>query len=152
MLPYMQPEVRSYSELLAASFRQLTGRDLLEPGKDIAERLYFAPFALVSHGTQDDPVFRYANKAALELWKMPWEEFTSMPSRLSAETMLQEERDRLLAEAARKGYIDTYEGVRIAKDGQRFMIRDTVLWNVADAGGVRHGQACIIRDWEFLST
>lgn len=148
--PYELPEVRAYSELLAASFARQTGRILLEPGGDFAKRLYLAPFALVSHGMQLDPIFRYGNKAALELWKMSWEEFIAMPSRLTAEAMLQEERDRLLAEAAEKGYIDTYEGIRIASDGTRFFIRDTVLWNVEDETGHRHGQACVIRTWEFL--
>lgn len=151
-MPYELPEVRAYSELLAASFARQTGRDLLVPGEDFARRLYLAPFALASHGTQPDPIFRYGNKAALELWKMSWEDFVRMPSRLTAEAMLQEERDRLLAEAAQKGYIDTYEGVRIASDGTRFMIRDTVLWNVEDETGHRYGQACVIGKWEFLTS
>ena len=83
---------------------------------------------------------------------MTWAEFTSLPSRFSVEEMLLEERERLLAEASRKGYVDTYEGVRIAKDGQRFKIKNTILWNVEDEQGVRYGQACVIRDWDFLPT
>jgi hypothetical protein len=150
MQPYEKPDVAAYSALLASSFLQLTKRELIAPGDDLPERLYFVPFAVVSHGTQDDPIFRYGNKAALDLFKMTWEEFTHMPSRLSAEAMLQEERERLLAEARAKGFVDTYEGVRIAKDGQRFMIRDTVLWNVIDSKGVRHGQACVILTWDFI--
>jgi MEKHLA domain len=147
---FKNPEIIDYSALLVSSFAQLTGKTLLAQGKDIARELYEAPFALVSHGTQADPIFRYANQIALELWKMTWDEFTVMPSRLSAEPMLQAERDLLLAEANRQGYIDTYQGVRIAKDGQRFFIQDTVLWNVEDLHGTRHGQACIIHKWDFL--
>ncbi len=147
---YATPEIAEYSHLLTASFRRLTGRDLLAPGPDLPRRLFDAPFALVSHGTQPDPIFRYANRAALDLWQMDWAGFATLPSRLSAEPMLREERDRLLEQARRKGFIDDYEGVRIGSTGRRFMIRDTVLWNVVDERGVLLGQACVIGRWEFL--
>ncbi len=147
---FKNPEIIEYSALLVSSFARLTGKILLPQSQDIARALYEAPFAVVSHGTEADPIFRYANQIALELWQMTWDEFTMMPSRFSAEPMLQAERDLLLATAHRQGYIDTYQGVRIAKDGQRFFIQDTVLWNVEDLHGVRHGQACMIRKWDFL--
>lgn len=147
---FKNPEIIEYSALLVSSFAQLTGKTLLPQGKDIARELYEAPFAVVSHGTQADRIFRYANQIALELWQMTWAEFTMMPSRLSAESMLRVERDLLLEEANRQGYIDTYQGVRIAKGGQRFLIQDTVLWNVEDLHGTRHGQACVIRKWDLL--
>jgi len=150
MQPYERPEIIIYSKLLAESFLKLTGQPLLPSGPDLAQRLYEAPFALVLHGTQTDPIFRYANQTAQTLWQMTWDEFIVLPSRLSAESMLQEERDLLLKEAQSTGYIDTYEGIRIAKNGHRFKIQDTVLWNVIDSHGVQHGQACIIRRWDFL--
>lgn len=148
--PYELPEIRAYSALLVASFMKRTGRELIAPGDDVAQRLFEAPFALVSHGTQDDPIFCYGNQKALELFKMSWDEFTSMPSRLSAESEMREAREKLLAEAREKGYVDTYSGVRIAKDGQRFKISDTVLWDVTDDAGARRGMACVICDWEKL--
>lgn len=150
MKPYEDPKIISYSHLLAESFLRLTGKPLLQSGSDLAQRLYVAPFALVSHGMDADPIFRYANQTAQQLWQMTWDEFVVLPSRLSAEKMLQGERDRLLQEAQSKGYIDTYEGTRIAKDGCRFKIQDTVLWNVIDSQGVQHGQACVIRNWDVL--
>ena len=150
MKPYQKTEIITYSNLLAESFLRLTGQPLISSGSDLAQRLYEAPFALVSHGTEADPIFRYANKTAQQLWQMTWDEFVALPSRLSAEQMLQEERDRLLQEAQSKGYIDTYQGIRIAKNGDRFKIQDTVLWNVIDSQGVQHGQACVIRRWDFL--
>lgn len=148
--PFEDKRIIDYSVLLSSSFARFTGKPLLATGEKLAQELYEAPFALVSHGMQQDPIFCYANKTALALWKMTWDEFTAMPSRLSAEPMLQEERDRLLKEARQKGCIDTYEGVRVAKDGQRFMIRNTILWNVIDWHDIQHGQACIIHKWEFL--
>jgi hypothetical protein len=99
MQPYELPEIIIYGNLLTESFLKLTGQPLLPSGSDLAQRLYEAPFALVSHGTQADPIFRYANQTAQTLWQMTWDEFIVLPSRLSAESMLQEERDRLLKEA-----------------------------------------------------
>ena len=148
--PFKEPETIDYSKLLVSSFARLTGKTLLAESQDIARSLYEAPFALVSHGIQADPLFRYANLTALNLWQMNWAEFTVLPSRLSAEPMLQSERDLLLQAAIRQGYIDTYQGVRIAKDGQRFLIRDTILWNVEDLSGKLYGQACVIYKWDFL--
>lgn len=150
MKPYENPETIAYSNLLAESFLRLTGQPLLPSGSDLAQRLYEAPFALISHGVQADPIFCYGNRTAQQLWQMSWDEFVAMPSRLSAEPMIQEERDLLLLEAQTKGYVDSYEGIRIASTGQRFKIQDLVLWNVIDAFGVQHGQACVIRRWEFI--
>jgi hypothetical protein len=149
--PYRQPDIVAYSALLVASFQQQTGQHLLSSGPNLAQRLYEAPFVVISHGMQADPVFCYANLVAQQLWQMDWAEFTAMPSRLSAEPMLQAERDRLLDTAHRRGYVENFKAIRIAKNGQRFEIEDNVLWNVVDAGGVQQGQACVIRRWIFRS-
>ncbi len=76
----------------------------------------------LSHGTQDDPILNYGNQAALDLWEMTWEEFTGMPSRLTAEPINREDRERFLLQVRQRGYIDTYRGVRISGSGHRFMI------------------------------
>ncbi|MEO1800781.1 MAG: MEKHLA domain-containing protein, partial [Cyanobacteria bacterium J06629_2] len=49
-----------------------------------AQALFEADFVLVSHGTEADPIYSYANYKALQLWQLNWEDFTSMPSRKSA--------------------------------------------------------------------
>lgn len=150
--PWQSPAIASYSVLLADSYAHWMKQPLLKgcSRQELPDALFNAPFALVSHGVEADPIFRYANQTALKLWGMTWDEFTVLPSRLSAEPMVAEERQRLLDEATQKGYIDTYEGVRIAKNGSRFLIRDTVLWNVTDDHAVMHGQACVIKRWTFL--
>jgi hypothetical protein len=79
----------------------------------------------------------------LELWEFSWEDFTQMPSRKCVEPVTQEERDRLLAAAATKGYIDNYSGVRISSTGKRFQIEDVILWNVLDEQNQRCGQAAV---------
>lgn len=152
--PFRRPEVAAYSALLADSFHRLTGREIA-PGLDgpaLSEALFRLPDPIVAHGTEADPVFRYANAAALALWEMDWESFTRLPSRRSAEAdpAIQGDRSRLLAAALEKGWIDDYEGIRISATGRRFRIARTVLWNVVDRDGVRHGQAALIGHWQKL--
>lgn len=154
-MPCEQPETIAYSRLLAHSFAHWTGQSMLDAApdddRDFARTLFHAPFALVSHGTQDDPIFRYANHSALHLWEMEWNEFTQLPSRQSAEPVsnIQDERQQLLKKALAAGCVNDYAGIRISKTGKRFEIQNTTLWNVVDAAGVRHGQAALIRQWKY---
>jgi hypothetical protein len=145
--------VIEHSLNMVRSMKGLTGRDLL-PGvtepREIARQLYEAPFVLVSHGTQADPILNYGNRRALELWEMTWEELTQTPSRFTAEAPNREERARLLAEVTAHGFIDNYAGVRISKNGRRFRIYRATVWNLKDAQGVRCGQAATFATWDFL--
>ena len=87
---------------------------------------------VVSHDGAEDPVFNYASKAALDLWEMDWETFTSTPSRFSAEPDEREARAELLRRVTEDGYVDDYCGVRISSSGKRFEVRDAYVWNVYD--------------------
>lgn len=138
---------------LARSYQHFTGRELLPAGtspRDLAERLFNAPFVVVSHGTEPDPILNYGNATALQLWAMSWDELTRTPSRLTAEAPLREERARLLAAVTARGFIDDYSGIRIAKSGRRFRITRATVWNLIDAHGQPCGQAATFRDWIFL--
>jgi len=150
--PYRHLDLLSYSTTLAESFKNTTGKELLNAGspEQLAAGLYHAPFALVSHGIEPDPVFCYANKTAQDLWAMDWDVFVTLPSRLSAQPDEQEERQRLLALAQRQGFVDNYSGIRITADGRRFRIKDCILWNVSDSNGKRVGQAAVFDQWQFL--
>lgn len=134
-----------HSRILVESYRRWTGKSLLE-GEPTAEALFHAPFALLSHGTEADPLFNYANAHALALFGMTWEDLVGLPSRYSAEPMLREAREALLARVAAQGYVDDYSGVRIARDGRRFMIRNATVWNLLDARGAHYGQAAMIAE------
>ena len=116
---------------------------------EFAQALFEAPFVLVSHGTQPDPIFNYGNRKALELWKLDWEDFTRMPSRKTAEQVVQQERDRLLAETAAKGF-SNYSGIRISSTGKRFKIEDGIIWNVLDEQNQRCGQASVFCKYIFI--
>jgi len=139
-----------HARLLLSSFRRLVGRGLVAGGPDAAERLFRAPFVVVSHGTEADPILNYGNEAALRLWETDWDSLTAMPSRQTAEPMQRDERARLLARAAERGFIEYYEGVRISATGRRFRIRGAIIWTLTDEGGAPAGQAATFRDVEFL--
>jgi len=109
----------------------------------LREALWNAPRAIVAHGTEDDPVFFYGNRQALQLFEMSFDEFARLPSRLSAEPLAREERARLLEKVTLQGYVDDYSGMRIARSGKRFMIADGAVWNLRDEAGVHHGQAAV---------
>ncbi len=144
-----EPAVAGFSRLMAGSFLHWTGNTLTDEA-DIPTALYHAPFGLVAHGTEPDPVFCYANLTAQKLWAMNWADFTSMPSRLCAEAVAVPERERVLQQAAKLGFVDDYEGIRISSEKKRFRIHGTVLWNVVDEHGTLLGQAAAIRNWEWL--
>ena len=55
----------------------------------------------------------YGNQTALDLFEMEWDEFTSTPSRFTAETPERAERERLLNAVQANGFIDDYSGIRI---------------------------------------
>lgn len=144
--------LRDHVVCLLDSYRRLLSKPLLESvdTEILGRRVYDADFALLSHGTETDPLFNYANRTALELFEFSWQELIGMPSRFSAEPVNREERERLLIQVAERGYIDDYAGVRIAKSGRRFMIQQAVVWNVHDRHGNYCGQAAWFKDWRFL--
>lgn len=72
-------------------------RFLMEVSFDtLAEAMYTAPFACMAHNKfeegVEDPVFTYANRAALEVFERTWDTMIGTPSRNSAEAAAQEVR------------------------------------------------------------
>ncbi len=154
LYPWKSPEVVCHTQWLLNSFRHWFGRDLLPDQsaapETAAHQLFFATFAMLSHGTEPDPVLNYGNQTALNLWEMEWPDFTQMPSRLTAELDLREGRSQLLAAAAQQGYLMGYEGVRISETGQRFLIKQATIWRVFDVKGHVCGQAATFEHWKPL--
>lgn len=147
------PRLIAHARIMADSFQRWTGVPIISPCPDgpvLARALFEAPFVLVSHGLEADPLLNYGNRAALRLWVLDWSELIGMPSRQTAEPMHRDERARLLAEVAEHGYSDNYSGIRIASSGRRFRIRNALVWNLVDAAGEPRGQAARFADWEYL--
>lgn len=148
------PAIVEWSQLLLNSFRHWTTRELLERVGDPdcqAHKLFHSPFVVVSHGMEEDPLLNYGNQAALELWKLSWEQFVKTPSRLTAEPVNRAERQRMLEQAGTRGYIDTYRGVRMTSTGRRFLVENALVWNVVDSKGQRVGQAATFSQWSWLT-
>jgi hypothetical protein len=138
---------QAHAELIAGSYRRIIGLDLLEPGPDLARRLFEAPIFVASHDTADDPVLTYGNQTALSLFEMNWKTFTSTPSRFTAEEPQRDERERLLEAVRTKGFIDDYSGIRISSSGKRFEIQRATVWNLLDGQGRAIGQAATFSSW-----
>ncbi|HSI24447.1 MAG TPA: MEKHLA domain-containing protein [Methylotenera sp.] len=149
-----------HTQLLIQSYQHWTGKALITnttstASNDVVQSLLTAPFAVASHDTQADPVFNYANHQALTLFKMNADEMLGLPSRYSAEPTLQEGRAEFLEKVAKNGFVDDYSGIRIAKDGSRFLIEQVTVWNLIDVHQAQHkqavlGQAVLIKKWHRL--
>jgi hypothetical protein len=140
----------SFFVLLTESYARFVGASLVPPGSDTTWLYREAPFVVLAHGRDPDPRFIYANKTAQNCFGYAWEEFLALPSRLSAETQDQAERQRILDRVRRDGFMSGYRGVRIAKSGRRFIIADGVVWEMIDKQGTRHGQAATFSSWRDI--
>ncbi|MBL8849258.1 MAG: MEKHLA domain-containing protein [Planctomycetaceae bacterium] len=151
--PWRGDEWVSHTQLLLNSFRRWTGRELLTqcgtPTED-ARALFEAPFVVVSHGTQPDPILNYGNWTALELWEMDLDTLLQTPSRLTAEPVHRDERAQLLKRTTRDGFVDDYSGIRITSTGRRFHIATAIVWNLIDADGRFAGQAATFDHWDWI--
>lgn len=148
-----QPPIIVWCQLLLDSYRHWTGHELVErvgSPEYQAHALFVAPFAVASHGTEEDPILNYGNQAVMDLWEMTWERLTATPSRLTAESMNRAEREWMLEQARSRGYIENYRGVRISSTGRRFLVENAIVWNVIDSECRRVGQAATFSHWTFL--
>jgi hypothetical protein len=151
--PWEDPNVILHTQILNFSFHHWYGKDLIDGAEnayDLALKVYGAPFVLLSHGMEDDPVFNYANESGQKLFGYDWKTFISLPSRLSAEQNVAEARQKALEESMRKGFSENYCGVRINQAGQKFMIKNVLLYKVTDENQRNYGLAALFSDWEFL--
>ena len=144
----------AHTQTLLQSYRRLLGRDLIARSGDAREetqRLYAAPFVVLSHGLQADPILNYGNQAALDLWEVTTEQLLALPSRLTAEPANREARERFLEKTKQKGFVTGYRGIRISATGRRFEIENATIWNLADPTGAPLGQAATFSSWTRIS-
>ncbi len=137
----------TFFELLTGNFAHLLGRPLVDAARGAGWLYHEAPFAVLAHNTDPDPRFIYANKTAQACFEYAWDEFITLPSRLSAEAPNRAERQRLMDTVARTGFISDYRGVRISKSGRRFWIENGIVWQLFDQAGNPSGQAATFSGW-----
>jgi len=137
----------AFFDLLTGSYARLVGTPLVGPDQDANWLYREAPFVVLAHSTDSDPKFIYANKVAQACFGYSWDEFLTLPSRLSAEPIERDERQTLLDKVTRDGFLSNYRGVRVAKSGRRFIIESGIVWELIDQAGNRHGQAATFGSW-----
>lgn len=144
------PEGLLQARLVLDCYERLLGRPLIARSGDDsqdARALYEAPFAVLSHGIEADPILNYGNATALRLWETNFKQLTCTPSRLTAEPMAREARDKLMSEVVRTGFVTGYAGIRISAAGRRFRIDNVTIWNLTAPDGTFAGQAATFDRW-----
>ncbi|MDA1160619.1 MAG: MEKHLA domain-containing protein [Planctomycetota bacterium] len=153
MQPWQEDNWIEQTQILLNSYRRFLGKELIArdgSNKDQSRALFEAPFVVVSHGTEADPILNYGNQTALDLWEMELKTLLQTPSRMTAEPVHRDERARLLERTSRDGFVDDYRGIRVASTGRRFLIEQAIVWNLVNDDGDRVGQAATFSDWVFL--
>ena len=114
--------------------------------KDLDNGKREAIFKLNMPSIDTNSVFNYANEASLQLFKTNWDEMIGVHSSVSASKSLQSDRNKMLKEVARVGFVEDYKGTRMAFDGSLFQINDAIIWNIVDSKNNNQGQAVLIMD------
>ncbi|WEF12584.1 MEKHLA domain-containing protein [Pectobacterium actinidiae] len=102
-----------------------------------------APYSLLAQGTGDEPRFIYANRFALDCFGYTEAEMLALPSRLSAEAVLQPARQQFLENVSQRGIAYDYTGIRVRKNGQTFPIYGGVVWQLRHQDGASWGMAAL---------
>lgn len=142
-----------HGQLLCASFKRLIKRDLLENkhrSQTEIRQLFDAPFVLLSHDMQQDPLFNFGNRMALELFELDWQQLLQLPSRHSAEQGERKQREKYLKKVNTNDFIEHYSSIRISATGQRFVIKNAIVWNLVDENNKKQGQAAMFNDWQHI--
>jgi hypothetical protein len=154
--PWLSEAAITTAGRLLAGHRQAFDRPLLagvENGLSplqAAQELFVAATAVLAHDGGADPQLIYANRAALLLWRRPWNAMVGLPSRLTAEPAERHSRALALEQARRRQTLTGYAGVRIDSGGRRFRIEKARLWTLRDRGGQPCGQAAAFATWWWL--
>ena len=139
---------RDFFALLTKNYARFVKTPLVADGQGPDWLYHEAPFAVLAHNTEADPRFIYANRTAQACYEYGWDEFLTLPSRLSAEAPNRAERQLLMEAVATKGFISDYRGLRISKSGRRFWIEKGVVWQLYDEDGTFRGQAATFSSWK----
>ena len=151
--PWKQDSIIIHSLRLFNSFKHWTDQTLLDrdgTAEEIAQALFDAPFVLVSHGIEANPIFNYGNHTALQLWEMSWEQFTQTPSKSPVKIEEVSERQQMLEQVKTQGYTKNYQGIRQSRTGKLFLISNVIVWNIIDENDQYWGQSATFDRWQFL--
>ena len=131
----------TFQESLLKSLRNCTSN------KEKGVTLFTSKNPILAHDNADDPALNYANAAALQLWDSQWDEMIGMPSRLTAPSQERRQRLVVLNNAKEQKGIKNYQGIRINRKGQLFMIKNARIWTIWNERGIACGQAATFDNW-----
>jgi len=89
-------------------------------------------YILISHGTEESPIYNFGNKACLNAFARSWENQGSMPSSESVVRRSQDEASRieLMRIVTNYGIFDgKLNGYRVRDDGKFIKLTEGVVWN-----------------------
>ncbi len=137
--------LKEHLEIIKNSYTHFTGEYLpVDPHLSLVEAFDMCSFPIASHDNSKEPLFNYANKAALLLFKMTSKQMIGLPSKVSAKLINQKERSLFLHQVIENGFIQHYQGKRVASDKSIFHIQDATVWNLINHDKKYYGQAVII--------
>lgn len=88
-----------------------------------------------------DPRFVCVNRMVQGCFEHGWEEFLTLPPRLSVDFRAQAERQRLLGALTTDGRAGGSTGPRVTRSGRRCSIQGGVVWQLVHARGEVRRQA-----------
>ena len=139
----LQSHQWAFQRPLIASARQ-------QPLRLSCQELFACGFPVLAHDGGLEPKLTYANAAALGLWDAPWDHLVGLPSRLTAPIAEQAERSLALNKAKSEDAIEGYSGIRISRQGRRFMIQNARIWTLWDQHQHACGQAASFSNWWWI--
>jgi len=128
----------AYIKSVAASFLRVTGAPLMETGLS-GQGAWQGDFALLTHRGDPDATLNYGNAFALRLWECDWQDFTGLPSAVTAPPEDRASRAAAMEKVAQDNFVRGYSGRRISRKGRLFFIEDGIIWRLLDETGEAFG-------------
>ena len=120
------------------------------PQDELGKRVFEADFYLLSHDESKDSILNYANKKALDLWEMTWQELTKTPAHETTKPDHREQRDEVMRQVNENNFVEGYSGRRVSKSGKEFLIKDGAIWNLFAGDGKPCGRAAWFKNIDYI--
>ena len=153
---WLTPENQRWAMVIQSSHQRAFGRGLLpghlttDQSRTAAQSLFSCSDPVLAHNGNQDPTLIYANAAALLLWRRRWDAMVGMPSRLTAPEQERKERAQALGSAKKVDGFQGYRGIRMDREGRKFVIDNARIWTLWDEQGERCGQAASFARWWWI--
>ena len=120
---------KSLNDLTSRGLYERMGIDPLEGYQAICQN---EKFVLISHNTEDDPIYNFGNVACLRAFVRSWEELCITPSRESVVVRSVDEklRNELMSKVTSDGFVEGATGIRVTGDGKFIRLIDAVVSNI----------------------